>query len=134
VGFLFSRSLFIPEPLYEAMNSYSRDQYVPTRFGRKTRFELRPRFEPIRGDLTRSAFEHLKTQLLKPALNAAHDLTLRRQLQLAANEAAAVAWTTPFPLLVLPELWQEKAAEVHRYTMRQEQVQEASQLLTERLG
>jgi hypothetical protein len=43
-------------------------------------------------------------------------LTLLRQ---AANDAAAVAWTAPYPLLVLPELFREKVAAARRYGAKQ---------------
>ncbi len=99
---------------------------VPTRFGREVRFELTPSFEPLGFDPQRRAFENLKSRLLEPVLDRTADPALHRQLQLAANEAAAVAFTTPFPLLVLPVLLQEKADEVHRHAARQEQVERAS--------
>ena len=111
------------------MNTNNRSNRVPTRFSRKTRFELQPRFGTL--DLTRNRFEQLKALLLDPVLTQTPNDVLRRQLTLAANEAAAIAWTTPFPLLVLPELLQEKAAEVHRYAEHQEQVQATSEFLAE---
>jgi hypothetical protein len=104
---------------------------VPARFGREVRFELVPRFKSLRSGLVIHQFEHLKARLLKPVLNEAPSPALRRQLRLAANEAAAVAWTTPFPLLLLPILLQEKADEVRRYAERQKLIQEASPFLAE---
>jgi hypothetical protein len=98
------------------------NQRVPGRFIRPKRFE-RTR------DLARNRFEQLKTDLLSPVLDDAPSSEVRRQLVLAANEAAAAAWTTPFPLLMLPVLLQEKADEVRQYSARQEQVQVRSAAL-----
>ena len=103
------------------MNAKS-SRRVPTRFGRDIHFELTPQLGPFAPDAARSQFEALKTRLMQRVLQSATDAALRHQLHLAANEAAAVAWTTPFPLLVLPMLLEEKTAEVHDYTLRQEQV------------
>ncbi|HKX61086.1 MAG TPA: hypothetical protein VJS65_04570 [Verrucomicrobiae bacterium] len=50
----------------------------------------------------------LKERLLDERLRAVLDPELRRSLQLAANESAALAWTTAYPLLVLPELMAER--------------------------
>ncbi len=110
------------------MNSQSTPRQVPTRFGRATRFNLTPRFSPVDTHV-QTRFEQLKTRLLKPVLQETSDAVMRRQLRLAANEAAAVAWTTPYPLLMLPVLLEEKAAEVHQYAAHQEQVQYVSQVL-----
>jgi hypothetical protein len=111
------------------MQANRRPQRVPTRFGRKTQFKVAPTFTSVAGEQIHTAFEELKTRLLRPALLEAPDSIVERQLRLAANEAAAVAWTTPFPLLVLPVLLEEKAADVHQRALRQAQVQEQTELL-----
>jgi len=51
----------------------------------------------------------LKERLLDEHLRAISDPELRRSLHLAANESAALAWTTAYPLLVLPELMAERS-------------------------
>jgi hypothetical protein len=94
---------------------------VPTEFGPGTRFELRP-LPPAPFRATRETdFERLKTELLanrlagtKPELNA----PLRR----AANEAAALAWVTFYPLLVFPVLFEEKTAVAVRQAERQTRI------------
>jgi hypothetical protein len=106
-------------------------QQVPTHFARATRFDLEPRFAPLTAQHVQIRFESLKKRLLQPVLNAEPDAGLRRQLRLASNEAAAVAWTTPFPLLFLPALMEEKTAEVHSYVARQQAVDEATHRLAE---
>jgi hypothetical protein len=43
-----------------------------------------------------------------------------RWLELALNEAEALAWQTDFPLLLFPTLAEEKISEVTRWLRRQE--------------
>ena len=49
----------------------------------------------------------------------------------AANEAAALAWLTPFPLLVLPALLDEKAEAARRQAERQQTVTKRGQPMPE---
>jgi hypothetical protein len=107
------------------------DQQAPVRFHPETRFSLEPKFAPANHEGVQTVFEDLKTRLLKPVLGETLDPDLRRQLRLAANEAAAMAWMTPFPLLFLPALLDEKAAEAHHHALRQQEVQEATQALAD---
>jgi len=67
--------------------------------------------------------ERLKERLLdellaqtveRPELNPAYHR--------AAKDAVSLAWVTPFPLLFLPALLEEKAAEARQRTARQESV------------
>jgi isopentenyl diphosphate isomerase/L-lactate dehydrogenase-like FMN-dependent dehydrogenase len=110
------------------MNTNNNTNKVPTRFGRQTRFRLKPRVLSAI-DETQAQFELLRTRLVQPLLTETTDVILRRQLRLAANEAAAVAWTTPFPLLVLPVLLEEKSEEAQQYSRRQAEVLDSSNLL-----
>ena len=73
----------------------------------------------------------MKKQLLAPVLNQVGDPVVRKQMTLAGNEAAAIAWTTPYPLLVLPSLLEEKTAEIQEQTSRQREVRRASAALLE---
>jgi hypothetical protein len=82
--------------------------YVPTEFGPETRFELRAT-PPVPFRATQETeFERLKDLLLAQQLAYATAPGLSPQLRRAANEAAALAWVTPFPLLVFPVLFEEK--------------------------
>jgi hypothetical protein len=94
---------------------------VPTEFGPETRFELRPA-PPAPFRATReSEFERLKTRLLAEQLAGAApewNTPLRR----AANEAAALAWATFYPLLVFPVLFEEKVAAAVRQAERQARI------------
>ncbi len=76
-------------------------------FGAETGFELMP-IAPVRVPED-NEFERLKGKLLAGRLQEA-GTKWEAALQDAANEAGAVAWTTMVPLLVFPELFEEKAA------------------------
>ena len=101
---------------------------VPAEFGPETRFELRPG-PPAPFRATRETeFERLKTRLLAEQLDGAlpeFNAPLRR----AANEAAALAWVTFYPLLVFPALFEEKATAAVRQAERQARFFETSREL-----
>ncbi|HEX5399369.1 MAG TPA: hypothetical protein VFY06_10015, partial [Verrucomicrobiae bacterium] len=91
---------------------------VPTEFGPETRFELRPA-PPAPFRATRETdFERLKTRLLNEQLDGAPP-ALNAPLRRAANEAAALAWVTFYPLLVFPVLFEEKTGAALRQAQRQ---------------
>lgn len=62
---------------------------------------------PLRGQLE-AQLEQLKEKLLKPIVETVSNTDLVRELSWAANEAAALAWFTVCPVLVLPTLLEEK--------------------------
>ena len=67
--------------------------------------------------------ERLKEQLLHELLaETAERPELNPAYHRAANDAVSLAWVTPFPLLFLPALLEEKAAEARRRTVRQQTV------------
>ena len=102
---------------------------VPTRFGPETRFELRPApAAPFRA-VQETRFERLKNVLLDERLEALTDPTFNSYVRTAANEAAALAWVTPFPLLVFPALFEEKAESALQLAEKQEDVFERSREL-----
>jgi hypothetical protein len=95
-------------------------------FGAETRFELQP-MDAFRA-IHENEFDRLKARLL----------TIRQQeagakwetpLRDAANEAAALAWTTPAPLLVFPVLFEEKAAAAVLQNQRQARILKKSREL-----
>jgi hypothetical protein len=69
-------------------------------FGADTRFELRP---------TPDAFTRLKDRLLAIRLSET-GTKWEAALRDAANDAAALAWTTTIPSLVFPVPFEEKVA------------------------
>jgi len=62
---------------------------------------------PRRGALEEQV-ERLKERLLGPMVSSIENATLVRHLRSVANEAAALAWFTVCPVLVLPTLLEEK--------------------------
>ena len=108
------------------MNKYTTK--VPAEFGPETRFELRPTpSAPFRA--TRETdFERLKTRLLAEQLAGATP-ELNVPLRRAANEAAALAWVTFYPLLVFPVLFEEQTRAALRQAERQARIFESSREL-----
>ena len=95
---------------------------VATRFAPETRFELRPAPPaPFRANLE-SNFEQLKNRLLAERLADDEAAELNAPLRRAANEAAALAWVTRYPLLVFPALFEEKTAAAVRQAERQARI------------
>lgn len=94
---------------------------VATRFAPETRFEVRPGpAAPFRA-LQETEFERLRAELLGKQLAVAKP-ELNVPLRRAANEAAALAWATVFPLLVFPVLFEEKVRTAIRQVERQARI------------
>ena len=92
---------------------------LAARFAPETRFALTPVVSvPFRATLN-DALDRLKDRLLRELLQSTTDPELNPLLRRAANEATALAWTTPYPLLVLPTLLEEKADAARRYARHQ---------------
>jgi len=128
--FCWSKNCFVPPPAggAKSMNSKMKTTYkrVRTRFGPETRFELRPEpAAPFRA-LQESEFEKLKLQLLEERLSQDLDRPTNSYLRRAANEAASLAWVTPYPLLVFPALFEEKADAALLQARRQKDVRRRS--------
>jgi len=102
---------------------------VAASFAPETRFELQPvAAAPFRANLE-NEFERLKSQLLAERLTATGRAELNAPLRRAANEAAALAWVTFYPLLVFPELFAEKTRVALRQAERQARVYATSREL-----
>ena len=56
-------------------------------------------------------FEQLKRRLLAERLEEVWEPELNSAVRRAANEAAALAWVTPYPLFFFPGLFEEKTRE-----------------------
>jgi len=89
---------------------------IPTYFDPDTEFEA-PLLE---GEPLRRTFAGLQDDLVNEILGETETITLHAPLKQAANEAAGLAWTTGYPLLVFPVLFNEKT-EIAR--QRQERAQ-----------
>ena len=102
---------------------------VPTRFGPETGFEVKPvPTGPFRAR-QEAELERLKTRLLAERLAVLCNPQSGSQLRRAANEAAALAWVTRYPLLVFPALFEEKVEAALLCAERQEQVRQRSREL-----
>ena len=104
---------------------------MTTRFGPETCFEVAPvPAVPFRGT-QETELDRLKARLLQEWLRQTPDEQLYAPLRRAANEAAALAWFTPFPLLFFPGLLEEKARAALRQGARQRYVRDRSESLLE---
>lgn len=102
---------------------------IPTRFEPDTRFELKPAVAPPFRAAQETRFESLKSRLLIEKIEDAYDAELGPYLRRAANDAAALAWITPYPLLVFPALFAEKADAAIIRAERQQRIREISREL-----
>lgn len=112
----------------KGQNMNANKKKVATRRAPETRFDVRPAAAPFRA-LLESELERLKDELLLARLTEAPGADLNSQLRRAANEAAALAWITPYPLLLFPLLFDEKADIAVRQAERQEEVRQRSREL-----
>ena len=104
-------------------------QRVTTRFAPETRFEVTPvPAVPFRGTVE-TELDRLKDGLLLRLLNETPVSELNAILRRAANEAAALAWLTPFPLLFFPALFEEKAQTARKQVAKQARVRQSSRAL-----
>ena len=95
---------------------------APKRFVPEARFEQRLA-PPAPFRATReNEFDRLKNQLLTQQLSEIPVAELNTPLRHAANEAAALAWVTLYPLLVFPVLFEEKTATAVRQAERQARI------------
>jgi hypothetical protein len=76
---------------------------------------------PARGPLE-VQLDELKERLLQNVLRQVTDNALIAELRWAANEAAALAWYTACPILVLPTLLEEKTREAIEKWEKQERI------------
>lgn len=104
-----------------------RKNAVPTKFGPNTRFAppivATP---PVFRGAVEPELERLKERLLAAELARTTNLLINVHLRRAANEAVALVWLTPFPLLLLPALFAEKALAARRVADRQARIRERS--------
>lgn len=99
------------------MNAKSRP--LQTRFRKETRFDVGPIVTaPFRGQIE-TRLEELKHALLQPVLRGTLNPELHARVTWAAQEAASLAWLTPFPLLVFPTLFEEKMRAARQYWLKQ---------------
>jgi len=103
-------------------NMKKRENRLRAEFAPETRFELRPVPPATFRATLENEFERLKKVLLARQLAKTTAPDLNAPLRRAANEAAALAWSTLFPLLVFPALFEEKTEAALRHAKRQAQI------------
>ncbi len=104
----------------------TKNKRAPTEFAPPTR-RAAPAV-PYRG-APESDLERLKQRLLRQLLRQNTHSELSRPLLRAANEAASLAWLTPYPLLVFPALFEEKVQMAQTQSRRQSRIRRRSRRL-----
>lgn len=104
-------------------------QKLTARFGPETRFDVPPVPPAVFRAAQETQLETLKSRLLRQTLGELTVPEANGFVRRAANEAAALAWDTRFPLLVFPDLFREKTAAVLLQLERQASVRRRSQEL-----
>jgi hypothetical protein len=91
-------------------------------FSPDTRFEVRPTPPAPFRATQETDFERLKSRLVTETLLATAKPDFNAAIRRAANDAAALAWVTFYPLLVFPALFEEKLEHAIRHAERQARV------------
>jgi hypothetical protein len=103
----------------------------PIRFSAPTRFTVEQIHAGEVRARTRIEFAKLQRRLVQSRLVSTRKLAHRQEVERVAIEAAAVAWTTPFPLLLMPELFEEKVQLAEQRADLQADIQERSHSFAE---
>lgn len=102
---------------------------LETKFARNTRFQVTPLATVPFRSTQDTELEQLKARLLRQLLAGDVTADLNVRLRRAANEAAALAWLEPYPLLVFPTLLEEKACTAQKQATKQRKVYQRSRRL-----
>ena len=94
-------------------------RYEGTAFDAEEEFDLPVRFER---EAIAEKFADLKDNLLEEYVDDSENLSYHARLKHAANEAAGLAWTTEYPLLFFPALFDEMARRERVRAGRQERI------------
>ena len=103
----------------------NRNRQIAAQFGKDTRFNVGIE-APAPFGRGETQLEELKNELLLERLDDAIAPKADAYVRNAASEAAALAWVTPYPLLVFPVLFEEKADAALARFERQTQIREQS--------
>lgn len=113
--------------LRKVIKMKTRNNTVPTEFGPNTRFAPPvTTTTPTYRSAVENELERLKERLLADELARTLNLDTNVLLRRAANEAVALVWLTPFPLLLLPALFEEKARVARLSASRQALIRDRS--------
>lgn len=114
--------------------STDNDKKLTPRFREEVRFEIKPVLgTPLDAEAMQELFSVLQERLEVEFTRESDNPRLHDAVELASNEAAAVAWTTQLPLLVMPELFREKVRTHLLWKQRQDWVQARADSLIETL-
>jgi len=91
-------------------------------------FYFAPRFER---EFLERTFNELKENILSDHLDETTSVAVEKRIKQASNEAASIAWTTEFPLLVFPALFAEFARKERVNAGRQERITARTEMLLE---
>lgn len=116
------------------MNANKSNRGTPVRDGWQERAGLVPEPPAPFSQTLDTQLEILKNRLLAAALEQTVNTSLIAPLRRAANEAAALAWLEPVPLLVFPALFEEKANAARRRVQKQALVHARSASYLEEAG
>jgi hypothetical protein len=111
------------------MNMNEKYIRMPTEFGPEVGFEVTPTLAAPFQARQEAELEGLKVRLVAERLAGRWASPLAYQVQRAANEAAALAWVTRYPLLFFPALFEEKAEAALLHAERQDQIRQRSREL-----
>ena len=100
----------------------TKNRKLPAGFGPKSRFEIRHVPTLSYRSEEETGFERLKKRVLAARLEEVWEPEYNSALRRAANEAASLAWLTPFPALFFPVLFEEKAEAAVKFGERQAEV------------
>ncbi len=108
-------------------NENGNNRKIQARFGPETRFRVTPVPRGLFRGALEDELEQLKERELRLFLEAKPEAEFNPLLRRAANESASLAWLTPYPLLVFPLLFEEKAQAALAQERRQRQIRRRSQ-------
>ena len=104
------------------MSERHREISLPILFEPEVSFTVRPTARTASIDPVSIGLARLKKTELQRHRNTLRVPFKRRLIHSALNEAESIAWASPYPLLVFPELAKEKAAWATHYIRRQEEI------------
>ena len=110
VGFLFLT--LVQRIMKTKQIANRRRRLLRAEFASDVKFELAPVPGTVSPEAVRIRFQELQSRLVEENLSETRNPSVRGGIRQAANEAAALSWTTPYPLLVMPALFAEKAREI----------------------
>lgn len=101
---------------------------IAAQFEPETRFTLAPVVRGARPEME-TELEQLKSRLVRRLIVETTRPSTRVRIRQAVNDATALAWSTGSPLLLLPVLAEELAANARQQAAKQECVRERSKSL-----